>query len=103
MWRALLASPRRRLRCRFRAVRYRYPWGGVHLPHPVPPLIQAHHRLLGEFIGLSGTAGEEVEGPGEANMLRLEELLEAEVGHRSDLLQRSRGFHRWGFHHVNAW
>ncbi len=66
----------------------------VHLPDPVPPLVDAHHGLLGELVGLGGAAGEEVEGPRQANVLRLEELLESDGGHRGDLFHRPRGSHR---------
>ena len=67
---------------------------GVHLPDTVPPLITRTMASSGELVGVGGTAGEEVEGSVQRTVLRLEEFLEPEGGHRGDLIQRLRGSHR---------
>jgi hypothetical protein len=78
------------------------PLTGVHPLDPVPPLVYAHHGLLGELVGLGGAPGEEVESPRQANVFGVEELLEARGGHRGDAGERLRRGHRCGFHRVSG-
>lgn len=49
----------------------------VHPLDLVPPLVHAHQGLLRLLVGVRRAPGHEVQGLGQADVLRVEELLEA--------------------------